>query len=113
MSDPNELKRTLMFARDLADPDWSLSVPKPAKDTIRKLLAIIEAAKPRIITTAEELDALGFESVVLDPCGTPAVCIASGPDGSKWTFGLSGVLDSETLLLSGTHCTVLYEPVEP
>jgi hypothetical protein len=66
-------------------------------------------SKPRTITTAEELDALGFEAVVIDPCGTPAVCVASGPHGNQWTFGLSGVLDSETLLLSGTRCTVLHE----
>lgn len=30
------------FARDLADPKWSLSVPGPAKDSIRQLLAAVE-----------------------------------------------------------------------
>jgi hypothetical protein len=34
--------RALQFARDLAEPDWSLSVPVPAKRTISKLLAAVE-----------------------------------------------------------------------
>ncbi|MGN7250093.1 hypothetical protein [Arthrobacter sp. SAFR-014] len=44
----DEQARVLRFAKDLADPDWSLSVPRPAKDTIAKLVDIIEAS-PRTI----------------------------------------------------------------
>jgi len=35
--------RALQFARDLAEPDWSLSVPVPAKRSIAKLLAAVDA----------------------------------------------------------------------
>jgi hypothetical protein len=66
MNDRNDRARALQFAKDLAEPDWSLSVPKVAKDNIRKLLAIIEESKPRTITTPEELDALPVGSVVLN-----------------------------------------------
>jgi hypothetical protein len=37
--------RALAFAKDLAEPDWSLSVPVPAKRCIAKLLAAVEAVR--------------------------------------------------------------------
>jgi len=38
----NEREDLLRFAKDLADPDWCLSVPVTAKTVIAKLVAIIE-----------------------------------------------------------------------
>jgi hypothetical protein len=56
MNDRNDRARALQFAKDLADPDWSLSVPKVAKDNIRRLLAIIEDSKPRTIHSIGAID---------------------------------------------------------
>lgn len=70
--------------------------------------AMLTAAHP-VITSARELDALGFEAVVLDPCGTPATCLRSGPDFCEWSLGGDDYLiASETLLISGSSCTVLH-----
>lgn len=75
--------------------------------------ALAAADKAATIMTVEELDALGFEAVVLDPCGTPAVCQRSAPGFNEWALGGSGeLIDSETLLLSGSSCTVLHRGTE-
>ena len=39
----SEREDLLKFAKDLADPDWCLSVPVQAKNVIAQLVAIIEA----------------------------------------------------------------------
>ena len=54
MSRSEEVKRTLTFARDLADPDWSLSVPRPAKVVIANLSAAVEA----VLSQCDYLDTL-------------------------------------------------------
>lgn len=65
--------------------------------------------KHTVVTTAAELDSLGFEAVVLDPCGTPAVCQSSGDGFCLWALGGSGALvGSGSLLESGGSCLVLY-----
>lgn len=63
----------LSFAKDLVDPNFSLSVPTVAKNVIGKLLEIIEAAKPRTISTVEELEALPEWSVIIDQTGD--ICV--------------------------------------
>jgi hypothetical protein len=68
--------------------------------------------KPRTITTAEELNALGFHSVVLDAYKTPYVCERHRIDGAhnEWKpAGMNYLEDSEALLYHGP-VTVLYEP---
>ena len=63
--------------------------------------------KPRIITTAEELDDLPETSVVLDPMGTVALQVGRG----LWTMGgdeyTSEELIADWLVLPAT---VLHEP---
>lgn len=107
MSERDELARTLQFAKELADPNWSLSVPHIAKQAIARLVEIIEA-KPRTITTAEELDALPVGSILLDRTGDTARKFLGGwrttvvePDGSAW---LSGHMEDADL-----PATVLHE----
>ena len=99
--------RLLNWARELADPDWCLSVPKPAKDAIRQLVAVIEA-KPRTITTAEELDALTDGVLVLTEQGGYWESVKR-MDGLNWWKepGASKVSRSDDLTLPAT---VLYEP---
>jgi hypothetical protein len=55
----------LSWAKELADPDWCLSVPAVAKTALIQLVTVIENAKPRTITTVEELDALPMGSKVV------------------------------------------------
>jgi hypothetical protein len=42
-TDLTERQRLINWARGLADPDWCLSVPKPAKQAMTQLLATLEA----------------------------------------------------------------------
>jgi hypothetical protein len=42
----------LQFARECADPDWSLSIPEPAKAVIRDLLAALAAARAEVESLA-------------------------------------------------------------
>ncbi|WNT44956.1 hypothetical protein SEA_ABBYDAISY_62 [Arthrobacter phage AbbyDaisy] len=104
MNDRNDRARALQFAKDLAEPDWSLSVPKVAKDNIRKLLAIIEESKPRTITTVKELDALADGSAVLD-----ADSDISTKHGGRWHGYEMAPLDSRKFSKCGPF-TVLHEP---
>jgi hypothetical protein len=110
MNDRNDRARTLQFAKDLADPDWSLSVPKVAKDNIRKLLAIIEASKPRTITTAEELDALPVESVVRSDMGNVYVKDYDLDDPSAIWWVTAGAVSEFPSISISLPATVLYEP---
>lgn len=109
----NDRARTLQFAKDLAEPDWSLSVPNVAKDNIRKLLAIIEESKPRTITTPEELDALPVGSVVMHNGRAfqryPAYP-APFDEYQKWKCGDGGFVRSTKDGSSILPATVLHEP---
>ena len=58
-----ERQRLINWAKELASPDWCLSVPVPAKQAITQLLAALE---PQQITTPEELKALPVGSAVVD-----------------------------------------------
>jgi len=79
-------------------------------EALAQAKVVAEHFQPRTVTTVEELDALGFEAVVIDPCGTPAVCQRSTREFCDWALGGSGELvDSATLLMSGSSCTVLHE----
>lgn len=62
-----ERERLIKWAKQLADPNWCLSVPKEAKDTITALLKEME---PRTVTTVEELDALPVGSAVRSAMGS-------------------------------------------
>lgn len=69
-----------------------------------KALEELGYTKPRIIMTAADLDALKFESVVLDAYGTPYVCERHRTDGTRneWKpSGMSHLDESETLLYHG------------
>lgn len=71
-----------------------------------------EQCKPRTITTAEELDALGFQAVILDGCNTPYICERYATDRTRaeWqASGTSHLVESEDVLEFGP-ATVLYEP---
>lgn len=75
-------------------------------DRISAIDAILAAGyrKPRTITTAEELDALRFQAVVLDAYGTPYVCERHRTDGTRneWKPAGMGHLDeSDTILYHG------------
>ncbi|UOK18367.1 hypothetical protein SEA_BRUHMOMENT_51 [Arthrobacter phage BruhMoment] len=72
-----DMQRTLSFARDLAHPDWSLSVPPVAKDTITKLLAEIERLTPVYLTDDQLYSGNGDTDL---PDGT----FVESADGSVW-----------------------------
>jgi len=68
--------------------------------------------KPRTVTTAEELDALAFESVVIDAYGTPYVCERHATDGTRNEWKPSGMYhlaQSEEIIYHGP-ATVAHEP---
>jgi len=92
----------LQFAKELADPDWSLSVPKIAKDTIASLLQVIEDSKPRPINTIEEVDALPDKTIVRTRFGDAVTIYRDNP-------GLP-VEHYHFLLGDGSPATILYEP---
>jgi len=69
--------------------------------------------KPRQVTTASELNALGFYAVILDAYDTPHVCERWATDKSRaeWAqAGTNALIDSEDVLYHGP-ATVLYSPV--
>lgn len=68
--------------------------------------------KPRTITTAEELDKLRFQSVVLDAYGTPYVCERHRTDGTRNEWKPSGMdhLDESDTILDHGPVTVVHEP---
>lgn len=81
-----ERERLIVWAKQLADPNWCLSVPKEAKDTITALLKELE---PRTVTTIDELDAAvyaAFEDdghlVLTDRQGRPWI-IWADEDGDE------------------------------
>lgn len=49
----DELDGLLSWAKELADPDWCLSVPAVAKTALIQLVTVIENTKPRTITAPE------------------------------------------------------------
>lgn len=61
-----ERERLIKWAKQLADPNWCLSVPKEAKDTITALLKELES---RTVTTVEELAKLPDTAVIRDKFG--------------------------------------------
>lgn len=65
----------------------------------------------RTITTAAELDALRFQSVVLDAYDTPYVCERHATDGTRNEWRPSGMdhLDESEAILYHGPVTVLYE----
>lgn len=83
------------------------------RTTTKAVERIMDAGyrKPRTITTAEELDALGFQSVVLDAYDTPYVCERHATDGTRNEWKPSGMGhfdESDTILFHGP-VRVLYE----
>ena len=67
--------------------------------------------KPRVVTTADEMDKLRFHAVVLDAYGTPYVCERHRTDGTRneWQpSGMNHLEESDSLLFHG-DVTVLYE----
>ena len=79
MSHNNERDRLINWAKQLADPNWCLSVPKEAKDVIAQL---VNALEPRQVTTVEELDALRKNAVIMQPGGT--VLVHDGQVEDPW-----------------------------
>lgn len=78
--------------------------------------AVLEAAeshrKPRTITTAAEMDALNFESVVKDAYDTPYICESHRTDGTRNKWRMTGqvhLCDSDDILFHGP-AVVLWEP---
>ena len=68
--------------------------------------------KPRTITTVEELDALPYESVIVDAYDTPYVCERHKLDGTcnEWRMaGMGGLFTSDDVLLHGP-AAVAWEP---
>ena len=47
-------QRRIQFARELADPDCSLSVPEPAKAVLRDLLAEVERLRAALTTARRD-----------------------------------------------------------
>ncbi len=110
MNARDELNRTLIFARDLADPDWSLSVPKPAKDVIRKLVAALEVGR-RTIATVGDLNSLGRMATVLDANG--CVWVNDGDHAQPWASFTEDPQGGPVWADGGEvtlPATVLYEP---
>lgn len=54
----------IAWAKELASPDWCLSVPNVAKTALTQLVGMIEAAEPRTVTTEAELAALPVGTVM-------------------------------------------------
>ena len=99
----DELARTIQFAKELADPDWSLSVPHTAKQAITRLVEIIET-KHRTITTREELESLGAGAVILDTFGD-----VSQRRGGEWcSYETHPATDRQ--VSKYLPATVLWEP---
>lgn len=68
--------------------------------------------KPRTITTTEELDALGFQAVILDSYDTPYVCERYATDRTRAEWkpsGMNHLLESDDVLFHGP-VTVLHTP---
>lgn len=99
------------WVHDGHDPE---QVPGPELFEQHVADAILAAGyrKPRTITTAAELDALGFEAVILDGCGTPHVCDRFRTDGKRAEWkpsGMDHLLESDDVLFHGP-ATVLHSP---
>lgn len=123
MNQRDELARELFIADNINQPreqsiiDWewfeSTKKNQGRVESYKAMAAGLITAgysKPRTITTITELDALGFHAVVIDPCGDPAVCERSSPDFCEWELaGVGGLMDSATLLMSGSSCIALYD----
>lgn len=97
-------------------PPWKERADRsPVKFYSRKKADVLLAAgyrKTRTITTAEEMDALRFQSVVLDAYGTPYVCERHATDGTRnqWKpAGMGHLEESEDILYHGP-ATVVHEP---
>ena len=120
MSARDELARLLFIAdnSDAPEPDheWEMTIrhnPGHAQYAYVQADAILAAgySKPRAITTAEDLDKLGFQSVVLDAYGTPYVCERHATDGTRneWKpSGMNHLDESEEILYHGP-ATVVHE----
>lgn len=69
-------KKTIRFAKELADPNFCLSVPDVAKDVIK---ALVEEIEGRTLTKEEQLHALPSCSIVRDRDG-----YVYEKDGNTW-----------------------------
>jgi len=107
MSEREDLVR---WAKELADPNWCLSVPKEAKDVITKLIAAIEEAKPREVATVEELDGLGDGALIRTARGEYREASKLVDGENLWrTMGPVKVLRSPDLAAWHLPATVLHE----
>lgn len=104
---PDDLERVITFAKDLASPDWCLSVPVAAKTVITNLIAAVEDSKPRTIETVEELDKLPVGSAII-PFGLGAF-LRVGVPSFDWIDG-DGNMSYSGTLDRFLPATVLYEP---
>lgn len=78
-----ERERLIRWAKQLADPNWCLSVPKEAKDVITQLVKELE---PRQLTTVEELEDLGRCATIMESNG--CVWVNDGQSEDPWgSFG--------------------------
>ena len=107
-----------MNARDeLADVLWDLAIrhlgvaTSSSKDMANELLAA-GYVKQRQVQTVADLDALPYESVVVDSYQTPYICERHRLDGTRNEWRMSGhsyLLDSDDVLICGP-ITVAYVP---
>lgn len=112
MSD-TERDNLIRWSKELADPDWCLSVVGVAKIAIRRLVAVVEDLTPRVITTVEELDALPMGSVVLSQSmdhysGDFPISFQRWANGEWHRPGRSADTHHDNFL----PATVLYEPTK-
>ncbi|QOP66811.1 hypothetical protein SEA_ODYSSEY395_62 [Arthrobacter phage Odyssey395] len=99
-----DMQRTLNFARDLAHPDWSLSVPPVAKGAITKLLAEIDRLT-LVYLTDDQLYSGGGDTDLPDDT------FVESADGSVWRvepdFGWDCVSSGSASLMGPARLLVL------
>lgn len=100
---------TLTHAIAAAEGSWESwgTWEDVAKRTVEAYLA---AAQPRTVETVEQLDALPFESIVLDQDDDQMKRVANGEGGAHWVrFGDTWAYRTKDVVLPAT---VLWTPME-
>lgn len=70
---------------------------------------VLDAAKPRVIETADDLDKLGYRAVILDVFGDALVCMRKNLRGTWWKYPTAYGEHTPAFILDLGPVTVLWE----